>query len=68
MSVHEDNAGALILARTLPPKFTPHSKYYATKTIWFPEEINKRKIALLEISTIDQLGKLFTKGQHRETF
>ena len=34
-SVRNDNDGALILARTLPPKFTPRSKYYATKTVWF---------------------------------
>ena len=35
VSVHEDNSGALVLAETLPPQFRPHSKYYATKTIWF---------------------------------
>jgi hypothetical protein len=35
VSVHKDNLGALVLAKTLPPKFTPRSKYYATKTIWF---------------------------------
>ncbi len=35
VSIHEDNAGALILAETLPPKFTPRSKHYAIKTIWF---------------------------------
>ena len=35
VSVHEDNSGALVLAETLPPQFTPRSKYYATKTIWF---------------------------------
>ncbi len=68
VSVHEDNAGALILARTLPPQFTPRSKYYATKTIWFREEINKRKIQLLKISTIEQLGDMFTKGLSRQTF
>ncbi len=25
VSVHEDNLGALVLAETLPPQFTPHS-------------------------------------------
>ena len=35
VSVHEDNLGALVLAETLPPQFTPRSKYYAIKTIWF---------------------------------
>jgi hypothetical protein len=32
-SVHEDNSGALVLAKTLPPQFIPQSKYYASKTI-----------------------------------
>ena len=32
-SVHGDNLGALVLAKMLPPQFTPRSKYYATKTI-----------------------------------
>jgi hypothetical protein len=25
VSVHEDNSGALVLAKTLPPQFTPRS-------------------------------------------
>ena len=41
VSVNEDNPGALILARTLPPKLTPRSKYYATNIIWFREDIKK---------------------------
>ena len=28
VSIHEDNAGALLLASTLPPQFTPRSKWY----------------------------------------
>ena len=68
VSVHKDNAGAIILARTLLPKFTPPSIYYATKTIWFCGEINKRKISFLKITTSEQLGDLFTKGLPRETF
>ena len=35
VSIHEDNAGALVLAETLPPQFTPRSKHCAIKTIWF---------------------------------
>jgi hypothetical protein len=62
ISVHEDNSGALVLAETLPPQFTPRSKYYTTKTIWFCEEINKRGIKLLKIETSEQLGDIFTKG------
>ena len=33
VSVHEENAGALILAETLPPQFTHRSKYYAAETV-----------------------------------
>ena len=68
VSVHEDNSGALILSRTLTPKFTPRSKYYATKTIWFCQQINKRNIAFLKITTTYQLGDIFTKGIPRATF
>jgi hypothetical protein len=51
VSLHEDNSGALVLAETLPPQFTPRSKYYSTKTIWFCEEIHQRGIKLLKIDT-----------------
>ena len=68
VSVHEDNAGALILAETLPPQFTPRSKHYAIKTVWFREEIHKRGIKLLKIDTVEQLGDIFTKGLPRATF
>jgi len=34
VSIHEDNWGALVLAKTLPPHFAPQSKYYAIKTVW----------------------------------
>ena len=68
VSVHEDKAGALILSRTLPQKYTHRSKYDATKTICFREEINKRRIVLLKIVTIEQLGDLLTKCLPRATF
>ena len=54
--MHEDNAGALMLAETLPPQSTPHSKHYETKTIWFREDIFKRGIKLVNIDTLQQLG------------
>ena len=43
VTIHEDNSGALILATTPPPQFTPRSKYYAIKTIWFREKIIEKK-------------------------
>jgi hypothetical protein len=68
VSIHEDNAGALVLAQIIPPQFTPHSKYYAVKTVWFCEEIHKRAIKLVKIDTVEQLGDIFTKGLQRATF
>ena len=68
VSIHEDNAGALVLAETLPPQFTPRSTHYAIKMIWFCEQIVKRKIKLVKIDTVEQLGDLFTKGLTRVTF
>ena len=68
VSIHEDNAGALILAETLPPQFTPRSKFYAIKTIWFREQIVLRGIKLLKIDTIEQLGDIFTKPLPKVTF
>ena len=68
VSIHEDNTGALILAETLPPQYTPRSKHYAIKTVWFREAIVKRGIKLVKIATIEQLGDIFTKSLPRVTF
>ena len=68
VSVHKDNLGALVLAKTLPPQFTPRSKYYTAKTIWFREEIHKRRIKLLKIDITEQLWDMFTKGLAQPTF
>lgn len=61
IAIHEDNAGALILAKTVPPQFTPRSKHYAIKTHWFREQIIKRGIELVKIETLEQLGDIATK-------
>ncbi len=61
VSMYEDNSGALVLATTLPPQFTPQSKYYAIKTM-FREEIFKRGVQLHKIDTVKQLGDIFSKG------
>ena len=61
VSVHEDNSGALILAETLPPQFTPRSKYCCTKTVWFRGEIMKRGVSLNKINTKEQLGDIFSQ-------
>ena len=36
-SINGDNIGMLILAGTLPPKFTPGINYYASKDLVHPE-------------------------------
>jgi hypothetical protein len=68
VSIHGGNSGALVLAKTLPPQFTPQSKYYTVKTIWFCEEIFKRDIQLNKINTVEQLGDIFTNGLTRVVF
>ena len=68
VSINKDNSEALILAKDLPTQFTPRSKYYAYKTIWFSEDIKERGIKLLKIDTVEQLGDIFTKGFPREVF
>jgi hypothetical protein len=55
VSVNEDNLGALVLAETLPPQFTPRSKYYATKT-WFIEEITNGESSFLRLILLNSLG------------
>lgn len=66
--IHEDNAGALFLADTLPPQYTPRSKHYHIKTIWFRELIKKLQIKLCKIDTVEQLGDIFTKALPRVQF
>ena len=61
VTIHEDNSGALILANTLPPQFTPRSKHYAIKTIWFREKIVEYGIDVVAIDTKLQRGDIFTK-------
>ena len=68
VTIHEDNSGALILATTLPPQFTPRSKHYAIKTVWFRENIIARKIKVMAIETRLQLGDIFTKMPAQTTF
>jgi hypothetical protein len=66
--IHEDNSGALILATTPAPQFTPCSKHYAIKTIWFCKKIIEKKIKVVPIETRLQLGDIFTKMPPQVTF
>ncbi len=66
--IHEDNAGALVLAETIPSQFPSRSKCYAIKMVVFREEIQRHGVKLLKIETLEQLGDLLTKGLARATF
>ena len=68
ITLHEDNSGALILATTIPPEFTPRSKFYALKTIWFREQIALLKIEVVKIDTKYQWGDICTKMPPAVTF
>jgi len=68
VTIHEDNSGALVLANTIPPEFTPRSKFYHLETIWFREQINLRGIKVVKIETTEQLGDIFTKGLSKVPF
>ena len=67
LSIHEYNAGYLILEKILPPHFTPRSKHYSANTIWFHEEIVKRGIKIYKIDAVEKLGYIFTKELKRIT-
>jgi hypothetical protein len=71
VTIHEDNAAALILVKKmLPPEHMPRSKFFHLETVWFQdqEEIVKRCIELKKVVTTDQLGDMFTKGLLKVVF
>ena len=68
VTIHEDKLGALIHATMPPPQFTPCSKHYAIKTIWFHEKIIEKKIKVIPIETRLQQGDIFTKMPYQVIF
>ena len=66
--IHEDNAGALILANTLPSQATPCSKHYTVKTHWWFRECITCGIKVIKVETKEQLGDIFTKCLPQATF
>jgi hypothetical protein len=68
VTIHKDSSGTLILATTPPPQFTPLSKHYAIKTIWFCKKVIEKKIKVAPIETRLQLGNIFTKMPSQVTF
>ena len=66
--INEDNAGAFILAQTLPTQLTPAIKHYVVKTHWFRERCIDLVIVIKKISTAEQLGDKCTKCLPVATF
>ncbi len=60
--IHNYNAVALVLGKTLPSQSTAQSKHSNTKTISFQDKILKYGIKLLKITTTEQLEDSITKG------
>jgi hypothetical protein len=60
--VHEDNSGALTLAKLEPGRSTPLSKFFDVKYHWFREQLKPQSIEVVKVSTDFQLADIFTKG------
>jgi hypothetical protein len=62
VKIHEDNAGALKLAKMEYPRMTPRTKWYAVKYHWFRSQLEPNGIELVKIDTAVQKGDIMTKG------
>ena len=65
-AVHEDNRGALELARE--PKFRPRTKHIATKYHHFRNAVAKGQIRIMPIDTKNQQADIFTKPLPKPQF
>ena len=61
-TVHEDNMGALTLAKLEPGRSTPRSKFYAIKMHWFRSFLKPKEIELEYIESKEQKADIFTKA------
>ena len=61
-TVHEDNQGALTLAKLEPGRTTIRSKFYAIKLHWFRSWIQTNKIEMEFIETHKQKADFLTKA------
>ena len=68
LSLHEDIAGALVLAETIPLQFTPWSQYYAIKTDWFCEENIKEELKCTTCIPLSNWVIFFTKVLQQPQF
>jgi len=67
-TVFEDNAPALALATTDPPRMTPRSKSLAVKYHWFRSHLSPDSIVLTKVGTLDNESDIFTKALPYEAF
>jgi hypothetical protein len=64
IKIHEDNVGALTLAKLEPGQMTPRSKHYAIKYHWFPSYIadENNRIEVVKVDTKTSLVISLLKG------
>ena len=67
-TVHEDNQGALILAKLEPGRHTPRSKFYAIKLHWFRSWLKPKSIEIVFCPTAEQKADFLTKALTKEVF
>jgi hypothetical protein len=60
-TVHEDNQGAIILAKSEPGRHTPRSKFYALRLHWFRSWLKPNQIEIIFIGTKLQNADYLTK-------
>jgi hypothetical protein len=63
-TIHEDNVGALTLAKLEPKCTTPRSKHYALHMHWFRTRVSDpaANMDVVKVDSRNQLGDLFSRG------
>ena len=67
-TVHEDNQGALALAKLEPGRHTPRSKFYAIKLHWFCSWLEPKHIEIIFCPTHLQKADFLAKPLTKEVF
>jgi hypothetical protein len=67
-TVFEDNAPALTLANTDPPRMTPRSKSLAVKYHWFRSKLSPTTIVVTYVPSGDNVADIFTKALPFDAF
>jgi hypothetical protein len=61
-TVHEDNDGAMKLAKMEPGRMTPRSKHYGVKYHWFRTKLKPNEIEIQRVDTKLQKADFLTKA------